>query len=81
MLAARMATLGLSKSIYKISVSFDITSEKLVEKANYLNESNCGKIIIMAAADEAEKCHASVAVFGDSKDVACSLFAKLCDKH
>lgn len=79
MLARSMAELAFSRSRFEICETFDFKSEQLVKKANSINEKNAnGRVIIMAAADEGEKCHASVSVFSDSKEMAGSLHDQLC---
>ncbi|XP_028411659.1 uncharacterized protein LOC114534413 isoform X2 [Dendronephthya gigantea] len=78
-LASTMAKLGLTKSRYEICVTFNITSEELVKKANSINEENLSsRIIIMAAVDEGEKCHAAISIFSDSEEMVDSLCAELC---
>lgn len=80
MLAASMAKLGLSKSLFQIHVSFDVSGEQLVKKANSINETSAGRVVIIASADEDEKCYAAVSVSADSMKLAESLYASLCSK-
>jgi hypothetical protein len=81
MLAGSMAKFGHSKSFFTICSSFDGTSEQLVKKANSINErKDGGRVIIMAATDDGDKCHASVSVFGDTMELVRSLYSQLCGK-
>ena len=78
MLASSMAKVGLSKSRYQICESFNVTSDELVKKANSINEKNAnGRVIVMAAADEGEKCHTSFAVFANSMELVESLYSQV----
>ena len=81
MLARSMAS-KFTKSFFDICLTLDGAGDQLVKKANSLNETNeGGRVIIMAVADDGMKCHATVAVFGDSVDLVDSLFAQLCGKE
>jgi hypothetical protein len=81
MLAGSMAKFGHSKSFFTICSSFDGTSEQLVKKANSINErKDGGRVIIMAATDDGDKCHASASVFGDTMELVRSLYSQLCGK-
>ncbi len=78
LLAVMMAkNLEMSKSIFKLSTGFDCSSEDLVKKASSINETNVGRVVIMASADENKKCYATVAVFGDSMKLVEKLYTRL----
>ena len=82
MLARSMATLGFTKAMMQSCATFDGTGEQLVKKGNSLNETNVrGRVILMAVADDGTKCHATVAVFGNSVNLVDSLYAQLCGKE
>ena len=74
MLSHHMMELGFSHSRFDKCNNYNITSKQLIEKANSINEkTGNGRVVIMAAADEGEKCRASVAAFSDSKEIVDSL--------
>ena len=82
MLARSMATLGFTKAMMYSCATFDGTGEQLVKKGNSLNETNVrGRVTVMAVTDDGTKCHAAVAVFGDSVNLVDSLYTQLCGKE
>ena len=82
MLARSMARLGLTKSLFQICEGFEVSAEQLLKKANSINEMNAGgKVVIMGAANDGKKCHASVSVFAGSMALVDSLHAQFCGKQ
>ena len=82
MLSNHMMELGFSHARFDICNTVNITSEQLVEKANSINEKTGNtRVVILAAVDEEEKCHASFTVFSNSKEMVDSLHDELCDNE
>ena len=78
MLLARYMALevGLTHSAIFSENAYNITGEKLVEKANYFNESNQDKIVVLAVADMGNGCNSDVSVFAKTPEEVQALFTK-----
>ncbi|XP_031568353.1 uncharacterized protein LOC116303048 [Actinia tenebrosa] len=74
LIAPIMARDGLTKSLFKSADNQDCSTEELIKKVNFVNQTKEGKILILNSMDVDEGCIAAIVAFAETMSDAEELF-------